>query len=513
MEITLTREKLNYAERIQNETRRAEENTEMIVPDALPDILRIVGTDAEVTVRSKDLSNGRATVSGNAAVTVVYAPDGETGLRRVNLDLPFSVVTEHPDINQNSRLTARVSLDSVDANAVNPRKIAANAAVRAELAVYNNAEVEIPTGIVPNADADIELLTDNSELSLATDVREKTFTVTDEYQIPAANPPIGELLRSNIAITADDTKVVGTKLIFKGTAHVNLLYSGAGDGEIASNAFETEFSQILELENANADSEFELIPLLTGALVTPDNTNGADGRRVAAEFHIAAQAVARSKTKFSFIGDAYGSRHALETENSQLSFENNLGTRSANTILRGTLDAPDLARIISVSARPGAVEHKTDNNALSLKCPVRVDALYVASDGTVRPASGDFTLDASIPEANANSGYSVRAETSRDVYGVAADGGIELRIPVDIRAEETRRGSYSPISAITLDADAPLNLSNLPSLVISRTNANASLWDLAKRHHSTRELILQANGLDDEDAAKGAESLIIPKKR
>ena len=520
MEIALTRQRLVYAERVHNETRRAEETAEMIVPDALPDILRIVDTDADITVRAKEVTVGRATITGNAAVTVIYAPDGEAGLRRVTLDLPFSIAAENTVITAASRFTARVSLDNIAASAVNPRKIAANTTVRAELAVYNNAVIELPSGVAEGEGAEIELFCDHKELTLETDVREKTFVVTDEFQISASNPPIGELLKSNIALRGTDTKVVGSKLIFKGTAHVNLLYIGTG-GELTSDAFATEFSQIMELENASADSEFVLIPLLANASIMPNNVNGADSRRVLTELHIVAQAVAHTRMEFSFIGDAYGSRFALEAEHSKLSFTNNLGPRAASAVLRGTLNAPELSRIVSISAKPGTVEQSAENSALALRCPIRVDALYIASDGTVRTATQIFELDASLSDANARSSFSVYAEASRDVYGVAADDEIELRIPVEFRAEETRLDTFSPISALNMEEDAPLDLLSLPSLVISRlsnapesrNDAQRELWLLAKRHHSTRELILQANSLEDEASLRAAESLIIPKKR
>jgi len=510
MEISLAREALSFAERVHNETRRTEETAEVIVPDALPDILRIFGADAEVTVRSKDLVNGRAAVSGNALVTVIYAPDGEVGMRRVIVDLPFTVAVDNAEITAASRILTRIRVDSIGADALNPRKIGVRAALVAELSVYNTATVELPVSISDEGDAEIELRTDSAELSLDTEVREKTFTVTDEYQINAANPPVGELLHTSVALTADDTKVVGTKLIFKGTANVNLLYA-AVSGELAAGAFTTEFSQILELDNASADSEFELVPLLTASNIVADNRDGSDGRRVNVELQIVAQAVAHSRVRVAYIGDAYGSRHALTAEHTQLQLTNRLGVRSANSILRGTLTATEIARIISISARIGTAAHTFADGSLAVRTPVHVDALYVAADGSVRIAADDFTLDATLADADAGSDFLIRAEVTRDVYGVAADGGIELRIPVEITAEETRTDAFAPISAITIDEESPLDLSALPSLVIVR--GQASLWDLAKRHHSTRELILQANSLDDEDAALRVGTLIVPKKR
>ncbi|MDR1329968.1 MAG: DUF3794 domain-containing protein [Oscillospiraceae bacterium] len=532
MEISMTREKLRFAERVLRETRAAEETAEVIVPDALPDILRIVGADAELTVRSKDTADGRVLVSGAAAVSVIYIPDGGGGARRVNAELPFTVSAENPRITPECRVTARVEPRSVSASALNPRKLSVRAAVFAEISCYLDTELEIPAGVSPGNENIAELLYFEDEVNLPVDILEKTFTVNDEYQIPASQPPVGELLKSNVALAPGDARVVGSKLIFKGAAYVSLLYAPPDGSDIVPCAFETEFSQILELENAGADSEFELIPLLTSARIDAGNTPGAETRRVAAEIRVAAQCVARSKRTIRFIRDAYCSKYALETSVTPLSFENSLGSRAVNAILRGTLPAPDASRVICVSARPGAplpresaarilsvsaVEPRStsarENDSLSLACPVEVEALYIASDGSARRAEGSLELGASVPGVGAGSLGSVRAECSRDVYGVAADNSIELRIPVDIRVDETEKREYNAISALSADEDSPVDLAALPSLVISRVSAGDSLWSLAKRHRSTRELILSANGLEPDAAPPGGSMLVIPKKR
>ena len=77
MDIYLNKEKINYVKNVLNTKLSMRETMEMIVPDALPDILRIVDTDAIVYLRSKATDNGRVSVSGVAAATVLYAPDGE----------------------------------------------------------------------------------------------------------------------------------------------------------------------------------------------------------------------------------------------------------------------------------------------------------------------------------------------------------------------------------------------------------------------------------------------------
>jgi hypothetical protein len=513
MEISMTREKLSYAENVLRETRVAEESAELIVPDALPDILRIVGTDAEITVRSKETFEGRACVSGAARVAVIYVPDGGGAPRRMNAELPFTITAEDRRITPSCRVTARVEPRSVSAAAVNPRKIAARAAIAAEIMCFGDAELEIPVGITPECGDGIELLSAETELCLPVDILEKTFTVNDEHQIPASLPPIGELLNSRVVLSAGDARVVGSKLIFKGTASVALLYAPPDGSDLLQSAFETEFSQILELENADGNSEFEIIPLLTSARVENTDEAGADGRRVLAELRIAAQCVARARKTLRYVCDAYCSKYALEAPVAPLSFENSLGARAVSAVLRGTLNAEGASRVISVAARPGAVAATRENGALTLTCPVETEALYIDAEGGLRRADDCLELTATLPETGENVRYSARAECPRDIYGVAADGAIELRIPVELRADLTETRECGAVSALATDEASPLENAALPSLVLTRVMAGDSLWSLAKRHHSTRELILAANNRGADDELTCGDMLVIPKKR
>ena len=58
MELELDRTQLNGYEALLDTTLFQEETLEMIVPDACPDILRVVETDGKVLLRSKEAMEG-----------------------------------------------------------------------------------------------------------------------------------------------------------------------------------------------------------------------------------------------------------------------------------------------------------------------------------------------------------------------------------------------------------------------------------------------------------------------
>lgn len=513
MEINLNKEKINYIKSVLTTSLPHEETMEMIVPDAMPDILRIVDTDATVFLRGKSTDNGRVSVSGVIAATVIYCPEGESGVRKLELEIPFSATAGDSEITQNTRVTASVAVSSADASMINPRKIILRVDLLMDIACYNDADLMISSGIDEDNEAGIELQTDNCDISTTTGVKEKTFVISDELSVPGSNPPIGEILKYRVMIVPEDTKVVGSKLILRGNAHIAVLYSPSGGGDMTKADFTTEFSQIIELDNAAGDSSFNISLMLTNAYFDAEQSpHNPEGRMLVMELHAVAQCVAAEKRRILYISDIYSTKYQLEQSTQDLMFDSRSNIR-ANAVFHGVLETPSpVSRVISLNVHTGAVAHTAQMGNMAMTTPLYVNAMYMSDDGRILSSTRQYEVEANS-EVGVNSKCSAAASCGKDVYGVAVGNGIELRIPVDFNITETNQKQMKSLAGLSYDETAPIDNSKSPTLIVYRTSAGDSLWKLAKKHNSTAKLILSANGLEKEENVGEGQLLIIPKKR
>jgi nucleoid-associated protein YgaU len=513
MDIYLNKEKINYVKSVFNTTLAHEETMEMIVPDALPDILRILDTDANVFLRSKSTDNGRVTVTGIAATTVLYCPENENGVKKMTLEIPFTAMAADPEISPNSRVTASVNLAAADASMINPRKIVVRVEFLTDVACYNDADFQIAAGLDEDNEAGIELMTDNTDIVTTTGVKEKTFVISDELLIPGSNPPLGELLKSRVVLTPEETKVVGSKLILKGNANTTLLYNAAGSNEPNKADFNTEFSQIIELDNPAGDSSFNIILMPTNAYFDGEpTTQNPDGRTVIMEIHAVAQCITQEKKRIAFISDLYSTKYKLEQELVDNAFEtrNNVKT---SAVFHGLMDTPaHVARVISLNVHTGPVSNMVQGGVLSLRCPLFVNAVYQTDDNRLLSTARHYEVETNA-DVGENGRFSVTANCGREIFGVAAGNAIELRIPVDFNISQTVERQIRTLSGLSYDETAPLESGNAPSLTLYRLQRGDTMWNLAKRHKTTAKLILNANGLENEENLAAGQLLIIPKKR
>ncbi|SHH49951.1 LysM repeat-containing protein [Sporobacter termitidis DSM 10068] len=513
MDIYLNKEKVNYVKSVLSTSLAHEETMEMIVPDALPDILRIVDTDATVFLRSKSTDNGRVSVSGVAATTVIYCPEGESGVRKMELEIPFTASANEGEINQNTKVAANVSVSSADASMINPRKIVARVDLLTELTCYNDAELFISSGLEEDGDAGIELLTDSFDIFTTTGIKEKTFVISDELTVPAANPPVGEILKYRVAVTPEDTKVVGSKLILRGTLNISLLYNPQGGGELAKSDFSSEFSQIIELDNAMGDSGFGITLMLTNAYFDCEQSpHNPEGRTIIMEIHAVAQCITSERKTISYISDMYSTKFKLEQETTDYFFDSK-NISKTGAVFHGVMETPTpVARVIALNTHSGAVMSTPQPNGALLRAPIFVSALYVSDDGRAMSCTRQYDVEANA-EMNPNAKCSANASCGKDVYGVGVGNGIELRIPVDITVTESAQKQVKSLSGLSYDDTTPLDNTKAPSLVVYRAAKGDSLWKLAKKHSSTSRLILAANGIEKEENVNAGQLLIIPKKR
>lgn len=513
MDIYLNKEKINYVKNVLNTSLPNEETMEMIVPDALPDILRIVDTDAIVYLRSKATDNGRVSVSGVAAATVLYAPEGESGVRKMELEIPFTTSANDPELTQNTRVTASVSVVSADASMINPRKIIVRVELLTDIGCYNDADFLISSGMDDDNDAGIEMMTDNCDIFTTTGVKEKTFVISDELSVPGSNPPVGEILKFRVNITPEDTKIVGSKLILRGNSNVSLLYNPVGGGEMAKADFSAEFSQIVELDTPVGEGSFNIILMLTNAYFDAEQSpHNPDGRMVIMEVHAVAQCVASERKQIAYISDLYSTKFMLEQETTDYIFDSKSNMK-ANAVFHGVMETPsNVSRVIMLNVHTGSVSQETNQNSMLLRCPLYVNAVYASDDGRIMSSMRQYEIESNA-EIGANSKCSATANCGKDVYGVAVGSGIELRVPVEFNIAEINQKQIRTLSNLSYNEAEPLDYSKSPSLIVYRTAKGDTLWKLAKKHHSTSKLILSANGIEKEENVGAGQLLIIPKKR
>ncbi len=508
MELELDRIQLYGFDAVLDTALPREETLEMIVPDACPDILRVVDTDGKVLLSRREAMDGRAELSGAFKVSVLYVPDGESGLRHLDVTIPFTCAAEHKDITPGCCVVACARLCRGDTRAINPRKVLVRAEAVIDITVFSPRSDAICGRVLEAETLGVEQLTETQEVYLTACVQEKPFSCSDEVTLSVSKSAPAELLKSRVCLSRGDAKIIGNKLIFKGSANLSLLYRGEDDGLYTASA-ELPFSQIMEVSGVGEDAECELTLALAG--IDCALNNGGEERLVTVNMEILAQAVVQELRVVEVLSDAYSTKEHLMAEWTSCAVEGRLdrGVRTQNVREVWEAVAP-MREVVDCRAAVGAVERAREGEKLILSAQVEIQVLYLGEDGELCSANHPVTVPCAL-ELPEDTLCFCQCEVVGDVYVSAAMGGIEARLSLDFRFCALSRRQLTSLSDLR-PGEAPECDGEQPSLVLRMLEGGERLWDVAKAYGTTIGDIISANELEGEHAAAG-RLLLIPRRR
>ena len=481
-----------------------EETLEMIVPDACPDIGRILDTQAWVELGGHTAGEGRVELSGTVRAAVLYLPEGEDGPRRLEAAIPFHSGGEAPKVTSACMLTVLPRVEHAETRTLNPRKVLLRTALALDYQAWLPVEEQWSSAVTGSNAETVEQLREPCRTYGAVWTGEKPFTFEDEVALPGGRP-VSELLRHRLELTCAESKVIGSKLLFKGEARLSLLCREEG-GEVREFRFPLPFSQILETGEAGeeCDCTVEVLPVTVSCILD------SDGAHVQVALDLLAQAVLREERSFSLLTDLYSTAWTLEADPKPCRLEHRVDRLRPVQTLREGIECPVLpAQVIDARATVGRVSQSRQGGRLSLTAPVEVHVLYRGENGTLDAVTGrwDASCSVDVPEGAV---CRCRCVLPEPVGAAATASGVEVRFPVEFRCLIICREERMGVSAARLDTDSPRP--GGPSIVLRLPQRGERLWDIAKCHGTTAGEIRQANQLEDGPIPEG-QLLLIPRTR
>ncbi|MEG1632515.1 MAG: DUF3794 domain-containing protein [Oscillospiraceae bacterium] len=482
-----------------------EEAVETVVPDTMPDIERILGAEGAVIIRSKEVGVGSVSLSAGVAASVMYVPEDGQGARCISVAIPFSVELNAPGVSQDSVPVARLTIVSLEARMLNPRKLVVRACVAICLECYDRGVMEFCERLAGEDCCDIKTLALSEDVCPVVCVKEKTFVVSDEYRVPAGRPPLNEILRSTAELMLDDVKYVGSKLVIKGRAVVCVVYCAADSGALTSLSFETAFSQLVETDCELTAPDCDVSMLLTAVYIEPATLSGGD-KGLSCELHCVAQTVCTDSVNVSYISDCYSNRHVLEPTRQSGKVKCAVRRVPMNCALHERAETEQtVAEVCGAYCRASEATWEKG----MLRCRVTAEIVYTDDTGALQSVSRRINAECGMEPEEGFTVTSVSAVCC-SVYATPAQKSVELRLSVDFCVTLSCEKELSQVTDIVKREEAPAT--GGASVTLVRAGEGMSLWKLAKKYCSTCEAIKAINGIAEDESICG-RVLLIPASK
>ena len=479
-----------------------EETLESIVPDACPDILRIVDVCGQATLTGKQAREGAFQVSGAVRASILYQPEGGGGLRRMEVSLPFTCQGDAPGLTERGTVLASPRLRCAEARALNPRKVLLRVDLAVDITACQPVERAVCVGAGGGEETVCQKKFQGEDYQLFA-VQEKPFTFSDQVRLQSGGGEAPVLLAARIQPVC-----IGSKLIFKGVAELDLLLQEPG-GALTTSHESMPFSQIIEAAGAVEEGDCQVEVEVASFRCEPDP---ADGRELNVDLELLAQAQVRCRRPVTLLQDLYSTSNLMEVERENQSLCRLVEQSVRPQAVRELLETGEMVRsVVDARLALGQVRQSREGKELALTADAWITVLYLDENELVQCVRQSIPVTCRL-ECPEGARCSCFCACPGEVFAAPAAGGVEVRFTVEFHCLTTETTTVPAVTAAQLGETRNGGEGQRPSVVLRMPAPGEELWDIAKAHGATMEQILQANELEEEALPMG-RMLLIPSTR
>lgn len=489
------------------------------VPDAKPDVGRMIQKKGEVSVEEVQIAEGQARIVGKLSFFLLYVEDG--GERRVHSlqgSLSISELLRLEGLKSGDRVRLKWEIEDLSLHLMNTRKLNVKAVVTFQASVDSGEDIPLPLGIKDDGSVSVKTRPVTVlELSVS---RKDSMRIRREILVASNKPNVRTILWKDAQIRGLELRAEEGKVTARGELFVFVLYKG-----------EDEATPLQWLENAipfNGEIECpgctaEMIPNIEVAVAQTDmevkpDPDGEE-RIVQADMVLDLDILLYSQREYSQLLDVYTPRKECVLNRTAETLEELLVRNHAKCRVTERLKTREPeGKILQICHSDGSVkidEARIAENGILVQGVVQVRILYIISNDEMPFYSMEtaipFSHTIEAPGISDDCVFYLRSGLEQLSTTMADSNEIEAKAVVNLNAMVLRRERTEIIRSIE---ERELNMEkfqSMPGIVCYMAQPEDTLWDIAKRFYTTAEDIREINQIKD-DSLKPGQRLMVVKK-
>lgn len=504
MELELKKNNLQCYQQVLDTTVCQEETLEAIVPDACPDMARIISVCGQVCLSEKQVTDGQINVSGQVDACVLYESEEGGDIQKIAVRLPFKTQVTAEILGQGDEVFVIPTLCSGEARMLNPRKVLVKVEIMLEISGFQGNNLTLCCGVEEAKSQGMEERMTTTEVRPLCSVQSKQFTFDESISLQG-NGELDDILSLRISPNCTESKLIGNKLIFKGDTDIQIMYLDT-EGQLQHSHHNLPFSQIMEVDDVGEGSHSSVSVVLESFHANP-SYEGA--RTLDLTLDCMAQATVRGAKHLELLEDAYSITHHVLVDKEKYTLVTVAEEFTTPQPLRQIFETTMPVQIVEDSwVSVGKVTQSRADSHITFTCDLSISMLCCDESG----ARNTLTFTQNISHKTECSDDVVsccRCYCTGDVFSAPAPGGVEVRLTPEFLYTMVEG---TPISVVTSASLGEARDRVNASVVLRLPQQNETLWDIAKSYGTTTNQIIQANQLQ-EDCPPVGQMLLIPSMK
>lgn len=488
------------------------------VPDAKPDIDKIIKEQGSIKINDVKAMNGKLMVKGALIFNVLYlSEDSIKPVHNISGEIPFDEVINMEDTCVDDDAIVKWELEDLSTGLINSRKLSVKSIVGLNVSVEDSYDEE--TGVFVEGPEDVQCINKKIEITDVSINKKDTYRIKDEIQLPSNKGNIAEILYSEIGLNNLDVRLLSDKISIKGELPVFILYNSE-DEENPIEYYETEipFGSTIDCNGCSEDMIEDItFQIISKSLEVKPDADGEE-RVIDLEVILEMDIKVYEDEEPEILSDVYCPSKDITPVLRKACYENLLVKNNSKYRITDRIMVPEkLPKILQICYSSGEI--KIDDitpveMGLQVDGFIVVNILYVSEDD-MRPLNSlkgiiPFSQVVEVKGLKAVSVYDVKPRIDQ-ISVVMLDGEeIEVKATINLNTIVFDKITETIITDIEVaDVDVE-KLQAMPGIIGYIVKPNDTLWKIAKRFYTTVDMIKSLNNLED-DKIKVGDKLIIMK--
>lgn len=487
------------------------------VPDAKPDVGRMIQNKGEMSADEIRISEGRAFIKGNLSVDLLYVGEEEGKIYSLSARLPMDETMNLEGIAGGDKLCLKWEIEDLSLHIIHSRKLNIKAIVTLYAVVDELAQVKIP---VSAEDETVSVQKKKMRLMSLNVHKKDTMRVKEDITLASNRPNIQELLWNTIEVRGLDLRPEENMVKVKGELSVFVLYAGDDEGNpLQWIEYAVPFNGEVECSGCSGDSipNIEASVVHKGLEVKPD----ADGeeRIFQADVVLELDMKLYQEEEYDLILDVYTPLKECVSLGKKELLESLLVRNFSKCRLTDRVEMKEnQGKVLQVCHSMGRVKidkTKVVNNGILVEGIVLMKVLYIIGNDDMPFYSMETMIPFShVVEAQGiteDCVYYLRTDLEQLSTTMVDSSALEVKAAVGLNALVLRQNEEMIIEKVEEQPLDMKKIESMPGITVYIVKPRDTMWDIAKRFYTTVEEICRINELSGTEIQPG-QPLILVKK-
>ena len=492
-------------------------DTDYNVPDAKPDIGRMIQNKGDISLDEVRLSDGRAFIKGNLNADLLYVGEEEGKVYSLSAKLPFDETLNLEGIVSGDKMCLKWEIEDLSIHIIHSRKLSIKAIVTFYAVVDEMAGIQLPVAI---SEENISVKKKRVRLMSLMVHKKDTLRVKDEITLASNKPNISELLWHTIEVRGLDLRPEDNMIKARGELFVFVLYVGDDEGNpLQWLEYTLAFNGEVDCTGCTEEMipNIEISIMHQGIEVKPDSDG--EERTLVADVVLELDMKLYREEEHDLILDVYTPLKECIPQGQPEMLESLLVRNFSKCRVTDRVEVKETqGKILQICHSQGRV--KVDRtqiveNGIQVDGIVHMKVLYIIGNDDMpfysMEAMVPFTHVVEVRGITPDSTFFLQTDLEQLSTTMADSDELEVKAAVSVNALVLKCETEKIISKVD---EMPLDLKKIqamPGITVYMVKPKDTMWDIAKRFYTTVEEVCALNDLTDDKIEPGQPLLLVKK--